>query len=89
MNIVTEKPQSLTSTRLPLRSHTVQEEQSREEERQKKLEEQRKRMESDQRVAATHFLSLFGEVSRVCMAHCTCTYISIQCLEKYWSSYTL
>ena len=41
----------------------LQEEQSREEERQKKLEEQRKRMEADQRVAATHFLSLFGEVS--------------------------
>ena len=40
----------------------VQEEQNQEEERQKKLEEQRKKLEADQDMAATQFLSLFGDV---------------------------
>ncbi|CAI8021126.1 Probable E3 ubiquitin-protein ligase HERC1 [Geodia barretti] len=44
------------------RARREQEEQNREEERQKRLEEQKKKMEADQNVAATQFLSLFGEM---------------------------
>ena len=62
-----------------------QEEQSREEERQKKLEEQRKKMEAEQRVAATHFLSLFGEVS----PYSICMYIQRDIMEVLFYSYTV
>ena len=54
-----------------------QEEQSREDERQKRLEEQKRKMEADQNVAATQFLSLFGEVR--CSVYSVCFLVMFNC----------